>query len=268
MNKDIFEAYENNNLEQMELILKNGGDANAKSEAGLSLFFLTILDNNYPAAALLIKYGADPNLKFAHCCLLDRAVKHCCYEIVELLLKNGANPTVTYPNGVHLLLMYSQKIDHRMIQLLISYGTDYKVCDRDGNNLLMLLASSNETNRFHWNYKLNRIRKYRVKITMNEFQEEQVNIEKELIHYLFEHDFDFNQQNKYGLTALHYALEWGKLKVASQLLECNANPNVKDKLGCSPYYYAYYKQKKNFISLFEKYGGKLDWWHKPVWKWI
>jgi hypothetical protein len=66
---------------------------------------------------------------------------------------------------------------------------------------------------------------------------------------------------------LHFALAWGKLKVASQLLQCNANPNVKDKLGCSPYYYAYHKQKKNFTSLFEKYGGKLDWWHKPVWKW-
>jgi ankyrin repeat protein len=263
----IFEAYQEGDLTQMEWFLKNGADPNAKSATCGSLFFLTILDNNYPAAALLLKYGADPNLKLANSCLLDRAVKHCCYEIVELLLKNGANPNVTYPNRVHLLLMYSHKIDLRMIQLLLAYGADYTVSDRDGNNLLMLLGSSNEDNRFHWNYKLNLMRKHRVNITNNEFQEEQVNIEKELIQYLFEHHFDFNQQNKYGQTALHYAVDWGKLKVGSQLLQCNANPNIKDKLGCSTYFYAYHKREENFIALLEKFGGKLDWWHKPVWKW-
>jgi len=101
-----------------------------------------------------------------------------------------------------------------MIQLLIAYGTDYTVSDCDCNNLLMLLASTNENNRFQWNYKLKLMRKHRVNITNNKFQEEQVNIVKELIHYLFENHFDFNQQNNYGQTALHFAFNINRIDLA------------------------------------------------------
>lgn len=146
--------------------------------------------------------------------------------------------------------------------MLISFGADYTVSDRDGNNLLMLLASSNEDNRFQWNYKLNLMRKHLVNITNNKFQEEQVNIVKELIQFLFEHDFDFNQQNKYGQTALHFAFDGNRIDLAEQLLKLGANPNLRDKLGCSPYYYAVLYKQLEFVALFKQYGGRLDWWRR------
>jgi ankyrin repeat protein len=263
----ILKAYKQADMIAFEALLKKENIPNLTEEELMQLCSQIIIENNTNAAKLLLHPSTNLNNRIAAANFLHGACKWGGLEMVELLLKNGSDPNLVYENVTPLILRYSDKVNLKITKLLIAYKANYLVTDKEGNNLLMLICSTNALNRYTW-YRKIFPSLFRVKIVYNDdFMNEQLMLEKELIQYLFEQQFDFNQQNNNEQTALHFAFIERRLDLAAQLLQCNANPNIEDKLGRSPYYYALHAKEKNFVALFEQYGGKLAWWYKPFWKW-
>jgi ankyrin repeat protein len=263
----ILEAYQQDDLIAFEAILKKENIPNLNEEDLMQLCSQIIIENNIKAATILLQPSTNLNKRIAEANFLHGACKWGGVEMVELLLNNGADPNLEYENVAPLILRYSDKVNLKITKLLIDYKANYMVTDKEGNNLLMLICRTNALNRYNW-YRKIFPSLFRVKIVYNDdFMNEQLMPEKELIQYLFEQQFDFNQQNNNEQTALHFAFKERRLDLAAQLLECNANPNIEDKLGRSPYFYALYAKEKTFVALFEQYGAKLPWWYKPFWKW-
>jgi ankyrin repeat protein len=263
----IFEAYQEGDMIAFEALLKKENISNLNEEELIKLCSQVIIENNIKAARLLLHPSANLNKRIADANFLYGACKWGGVEMVELLLKNGTDPNLLYENVTPLILRLGEKVNLKITKLLIAYKANYHVTDSNGNNLLMLICSTNALNRYTW-YRKIFPSLFRVKIVYNDdFVNEQLMLEKELIQYLFEQHFDFNQQNHNKQTALHFAFIERRLDLAAQLLQCNANPNIEDKLERSPYYYALQTREKNFVALFEQYGAKLPWWYKPFWKW-
>jgi len=64
---------------------------------------------------------------------------------------------------------------------------------------------------------------------------------------------DLNARNKYGLTPLHKAANWGHVDVARLLLEHGADPTVKDKHGMTPLGLAREEGYHGVVSLIEEW---------------
>lgn len=140
--------------------LHSGGNPNfAEDVYGASLAHL--IDAGQPDIVLLmLQAGADPNIKsydvatdennddYSYVLLpLNSAVICGDIEIVDALLKNGANPNASTGNGTHAAHHLSQ-IRHRDTAvsiggLLISYGADVNARDGSGHTPLMVAAGHN-----------------------------------------------------------------------------------------------------------------------------
>ena len=92
--------YENSSLE--ERLKSNNKDINYQVETGTTLLSVATYLNRTESVRILLKYGADPNIdtiKYEHKTnpLVMAAGKYGSYEILELLLKNGAKPNLPIP---------------------------------------------------------------------------------------------------------------------------------------------------------------------------
>lgn len=69
-------------------------------------------------------------LKYAFC----RTIVQNRLEILELLLKNGANPNIHYKNGDTLLHYSIYTAGTDVVELLLKYGADPYICNADRLN--------------------------------------------------------------------------------------------------------------------------------------
>ncbi len=53
----------------------------------------------------------------------------------------------------------------------------------------------------------------------------------DLVKYLIKHGADPNMQNKYGCTALHYAVRYNFEEIIKYLIKYGANPYIKNNKG-------------------------------------
>ena len=94
-------AIANHDLDSVRLLLLFGADANAKDMDAVTPLYAATETKNFEAAALLLKYGADPNLSagpneespFASSLCDSRA------HFAQLFLKHGADADATMDNG-------------------------------------------------------------------------------------------------------------------------------------------------------------------------
>nr|WP_323135636.1 ankyrin repeat domain-containing protein [Rickettsia hoogstraalii] len=84
-------SIENNNIEIIELLLKNKADPNFQDNDGWTFLYSSVF-NKVEVAKLLIKYGADINVESDNNFTpLDNAIAGQQKELAELFLKSGAN---------------------------------------------------------------------------------------------------------------------------------------------------------------------------------
>lgn len=68
--------------------------------------------------------------------------------------------------------------------------------------------------------------------------------------------WDINTNDKYGRTALHYAVISGRLAVAKLLIAKGADVNAKDDDGQTPLHWAEKQNNPEMIRLFKMKGDK------------
>lgn len=75
----------------------------------------------------------------------------------------------------------------------------------------------------------------------------------EIVQFLIENGADVNIQNRYGDTALHFAVHHNRSLILTELLKSNANPMIKNNVFKTPIDIAHDQNKENFVQEMETY---------------
>lgn len=137
------------NIKMVKLLLKKGADPNMKTLWGDTLLTAAAgqnnaRKNNIEMFRLLLERGADPNLHGD--ALLASAVYQNNIELTRLLLENGADPNIGYKYGSIPLLKAVEQRGIGIIKVLLKSGADVNVTDKTGKTPLMAAASRGKEN--------------------------------------------------------------------------------------------------------------------------
>jgi ankyrin repeat protein len=150
-------------------------------------------------------------------------------EVVELLLRYGANPNTRHLDGKTPLHFAAEEGHVAVVELLLQHGADPSSQDEDGNAALHLAA------RRGWG---------------------------DVAYVLLRHGADPNARDAEGKTPLHLAAEEGHVTVVKILLESSADPNGRDVFGRTPLHLAAELRNIDVVEFFvERYGLFRQWGH-------
>lgn len=137
-NKALHEAIERDDPEAVRSLLKDGADPNA---AGVCDRLPLGSTADKEIVALLLAYGADPNLpEQSGLTPLDVAVNSVTpLEVIEMLMKAGANPHRITPTGFSTFTYACKNARIERVKVLIQCGADVNRPDSKG--LTPLLAA-------------------------------------------------------------------------------------------------------------------------------
>ncbi|AGD91958.1 putative ankyrin repeat protein [Megavirus lba] len=201
-------------------LLNYGADLNVINNSGVSVLmeiFNSYLDDpqddsHVEIIKLLIEKGANANHSNDKTCILEKAImlnNDSSPIIVELLLKNGADPNLIYNNQTVLRYLMDQKdLIHKenVVKLLFKYGMNPDICDEEGDSIMMTAIKMQE--------------------------------KMDIIHIFLDYKVNPNIINKKGFTALtlaictvfKYEVYYYDLLV-KVLIDYGANPNIQNSFG-------------------------------------
>lgn len=133
-------------------------------------------------------------------------------EIVELLIKHGANVNATDKMG-RTPLMYAAGRSKRGTDFLVQHGADIHHVDNDGKNVIRFY-----THRIH------------------------------IIRYFYKLGIDIDLPNKYGTTPLEYAVNINNLAAVKFFYATGANIFHTDDYGRSAIAYTRNKEMRKFLQ--------------------
>ena len=213
--------------EAVKLLLQAGADPNIEQHEPVNKGFTTsslpeirtigftaliygCVEINSDIVNLLLKANANPNQENA--LGLRIAAGQCYPDIVQQLLKYGADPNIGDNNGctaLHYVVGSPTETPHKddkekafiklgIIQQLLDKGTNINIQDENGVTALMIATDEGLS---------------------------------EVVELLLQNGADPNIHNNKGWTALMCACDHGNSKVAKGLLRYNANPQLVDNDG-------------------------------------
>jgi len=125
---ELVTASRNKYKQIAELLLKNGADVNAKTNAGETALYLSSKHCTMQIAELLLKNGADINAKTntgeTPLYIASQALTFVAKETVELLLKNGADVNAKTNTGETALYAASKNDRTDIVALLLENNAD------------------------------------------------------------------------------------------------------------------------------------------------
>lgn len=169
--------------------------------------------NDVQKTKLLLKAGINPNLqdKYGQTSLYV-ASKYGFHEIVDILLKAGANPN----NGRPPLNAAAGAGSYKCVKSLLKAGANPNALDKYGRNPLSCAAS-----------RIAEIDQLKTSETSPDY--------KRIVRALVKAGADPDGQvSSSGKTPLHVAASINHVECARSLLEAGANPNIKDSEGKLP----------------------------------
>ncbi len=145
--EQLLEAIESGDIEQTEILLKQGANPNAEREWSGSALGMAATNGNLKLVQLLISHGANVNycdqegLTPLHWAAFRDLEETC--EISRFLLDCGARPNATDPDGrtpLMLAVAYKENVD--LVKLLLERGADATLTRRDGKRALDLFRKT------------------------------------------------------------------------------------------------------------------------------
>ena len=173
------------------------GNPNAQDdETGYPQLILASGNGMYQMVEILLKKGADPNIRNENGeTALIFASLNGHYQVIEILLKNGADPNIQKEDGRTALIEASENGHYQVVKILLKNGADPNI----PNNEALLFA-----------------------IQEGHYQ---------VVEILLNNGADPNVQNEDGTTALIEASENGHYQVVEILLKNGADPNIRNENG-------------------------------------
>lgn len=131
--------------EIIELAIEKGADINHRDdEFGSSALHVAIIRNRIETVRILLKNGADPNLKtlmgWTKFPLIISAEKNY-YEITSLLLTHNADVNQSDDFGDTALLAATMKGNLDIVKLLMQYNADFNKANKAGFSPLSMAKS-------------------------------------------------------------------------------------------------------------------------------
>lgn len=155
-------------------------------------------------------------------------------DIVELLVKKGADTNVADQNGSTILINACEGGWIDIVKFLVNNGANVHATDNNGNNALMRIF------RKHNNQPLNK------------------KIFFEIVQFLIEKGVNVNDKNIVGISPLMHACSMDDLNVIEFLLNKDANINDKDKSGNTPFMRACERGNLNILEFLIKNGADIN----------
>lgn len=134
----LFAAVSKNHLKIAKYLLKQGADPNIGKASTYPLYAATNLQN-FEMMDLLIKYGANIN---QHEFILLGAIRSGNIDIVERTIKLTNNVNKKLKNLSISIFRESHELDHEMIELLVKLGADVNAADDFGRTPIMITINS------------------------------------------------------------------------------------------------------------------------------
>ena len=200
-------------------------NVNLQDSHGLTALSIACLKPCYVTVKVLLeKDGIDVNSSdlIAGRTALMLAAETNQFDIVKLLLQNGADPTRTDLQGGTAIL---RAVDYGSLETITTMlesevGIDLNITDNDGRGLMHSAS---------------------------------VNGHPRIIHLLKENGLDPNSQDRNGLTPLHDASRSGKVEVTKILLELGADSSITDNYRRTPLTVAWQYGETSIMGVLE--GG-------------
>jgi len=254
LNDKLFEAVKNDDLDQVNELVGQGADVNAKDKFfGDTPLHKAIQLRNFEMVKLLIENGADVNaINGQDDTPLILSVAQSDLEFVKLLLENGAKVNAHGSDGntaLHVSLFLKtcsvpcaslKDIELEIIKLLVNHGADvdaknfYEEIPLDWAHTkeqFMILIEHGAT--FTKNH-INKIVQYGY---------------TDVLEKLISLGANIKQPNAILETPLHIAAKYGQLETVKLLIKHGANPNQKTRLfGTTPLDLAQEKLKDKDLS--------------------
>lgn len=221
-------AAEHNKIEIIELLLKYKSPINAKDAKGCTPLCYAVKANHYDVVKLLLSEGATINLSLPQnsefTSPLSMAVRQRNLAITRLLLENGANSGLA---GEDLLAIAVKNDDREIVAQLVKYGDE-------PSRLLQLYGSEylyDDTNLFEFVLGLGALSHE----DSNNFTLKAVKEGKEEVaSVLIKHKTGLNSTDSDGKSPLHYAFINSNFTLAYQLIEAGADVNQQVE-GFAPF---------------------------------
>ncbi len=133
-------AIQQNHTEAARLLLENGADPN-RGVSGYTFIVKAVQNHNYDIVEALLKAGADSNLRiYGPEKPLITAVLNRDKDILELLLRNGADPEYKMPTSGTALAIAVSKGYPECVRLLLNAGAKLSGTGPGGKGILSLAA--------------------------------------------------------------------------------------------------------------------------------
>jgi len=202
--KELYGAVLSQDIPGIKALLAKGADVNYL-ENGRPLLGWAAQNGSTEVVDVLLKAGANPNIAdtgVGHTPLM-RAIETQQPGAILLLLKAKANPSAKTPDGESCLMMAVNSHKPKVVQALIVSGADVKYVTSEGDSPVLFAAQ--------------------------DASEESLQI----IGILGKAGAEMNASNAV-YTPLSYAVEQGNVKVVKTLLDAGASPDTITKSGRTP----------------------------------
>jgi hypothetical protein len=137
---NIFDAIEDNNVEEMKLFLEKGADLDIMNDYGVPVLINAIIHKRNEFVKLLLEKGANPNLQITtnKTAPLHVAVRRINTEIVKLLLEKGADPNIKTHEGYTCLFIIAENksFNGEIATLLLEKGADPNITNSSGKKAI------------------------------------------------------------------------------------------------------------------------------------
>ncbi len=221
-NTDLFELCRSGDIIGIEKFLKNGGNIFRKTESGATALHISCMYKHHELVKFLITKGFIINS-------MDRYKETCLFyslqseDILETLLKNGANLNHCNNDGDIFLHLASRLGYIDSVKFLINNGADYLENHKGETPLHSAIERGN----------LN------------------------VVEYFINIGCFHSPKTKADSTPLHYASLNNEYDIVKFLVSQGANPNYKSRDFLSSWDYVKIEKKK-FFRVFIEYGHMPD----------
>ena len=210
----------------------NGRTVCGTFDDGLIALYLASQGGHSEIVQMLLKGGADPNIQMeAGWTALMVASENGHSEVVPILLKGNADPNFQKKDGATALMYASQNGHSEVVQILLNGGADPNIQIEAGWTTLMVASQNGHSEVAQILLKGGADPNIKMEVGWTALMVASENGHSEVVQILLKGNADPNIQKKDGATALMYASHNGHSKVVQILLNRAADPNIRKKDG-------------------------------------
>ena len=258
-NEELLQAVNNGEVSQVQLLLEQGVDANAKDNTGKTALMIASNKGNIEIVKLLIDNHADVNARDrGNNTSLMYAFKKGFQDISELLINNDAEINAKNSNGETALMFASSGGNINIVRMLLDQGFDVNAKNYNGMTPLMYscIGGKIETAAILLGVGAGVNVKDDGGRTPLMFALEK-GLEN-MVDLLLENGADINAKGRNGETALIFAAQGGSIEIIKMLLDQGFDINAKNYDGMTPLMYAINSGNIDNIKIFLDNGADVN----------